>query len=141
MQFKTSSSQLQLLAIKWQMIGMALIAIAREVSLAYKQRAHSGIAKADYLEAVLFAALVSLSGKIAEQVVAEQNRSASDEEALQYLRTVHALLSVTVLLIQQIRRDLALICERWLVLLRGPALFHQRNLTCFPINTGYLDSS
>ena len=135
-----SPSQLQSLAAKWRAIGMALVALAREITLAHKQRAHSGIAKAEYLEAALFAALVSLSGEIVVQSRDTGKRSAADEEAHRYLETVHALLSVMVLLIQQLRRDLACIAERWAALI-GVLVSPKLTLVSAPVYTpGFLDS-
>ena len=139
MQFNAASpSRLQTLATRWSLIGMALVALAREISLARKLRAHWGIAKADYLEAAFFAALVMLSGEIAKS---DTPRCRVDEDALLHLQTVHAMLSVMVLLIQQLRRELSVISERW------TTLSFQRTLTQSKLPShpqyarGFLDSS
>ena len=114
-----SPSRLQALAAKWRVIAMVLVAFAREITLAHKQRAHSGTAKADCLEAALFAALVTLSGEIATCSKIPKDRSGADKDALDYLVTIHALLSVMWLLIRQLRSDLSLISERWAGLASG----------------------
>ena len=59
-------SPLQALAMKWQMLAVMLVALAREVSLAHRLRAGAGVPKAELLESDLEAAnamRAALAGK------------------------------------------------------------------------------
>lgn len=104
-------NRLDALAVKWRTLGMMAVAFARQIVMAEKMRAHSGAAKAELLEAWLYAALVQLSADIA--AASDIRRPNKDERyALTYLKTAHALLSVLVLTISEIRRQLDRAAER-----------------------------
>ena len=117
-----------------------LTALAYEVSLAHKQQGHWGLAKADYLEAALFAALVSLSRDIAAHTGAPRRRSRGEEDALRLLKTVHAMLGVVALLVRQLRAELAKMAEHWEKLMQGYRAYLPRRLSCADAEPGFLDS-
>ncbi len=111
----TPATALQRLALKWQVLGMMLVALAREISLAHKMHAEAGVRKAELLEAALYAGLVQLSGDIAAQTSGKA-RSREDETTIAYLSTVHKLLGALALLIRQLKADLeaaSAIRPRW----------------------------
>jgi len=105
----------------------------------HKMGARGGAAPAAMLEAWLYCALVELSAEIA----AHSGKPAcpADAEALEYLKTVHTLLSILALLITQLRRNL----ESWAAALSGftqlsfagPVPFAPAPVAAI----GYLDSS
>ena len=99
------------LALKWRALGMVAVAYARQIVLLKKMRAYSAAAQAELLEAWIYAALVRLSSDIAEG--SEQRILSADEQnALSYLKTVHALLSVLALTLSVIRGELARAAQR-----------------------------
>ena len=132
-------SPLQALAMKWQMLAVMLVALAREVSLAHKMRAGAGVPKAELLEAALYAALVQLSGDIAA-ASASPDRSAADEDARLYLKTAHALLGVTALLIRQLKADLEAARAVRAALAGKPAFYSQAVIRPRPSAPPFLDS-
>ncbi len=97
------------LAAQWQVLGMLAVAIGRRVSLATKMRARAGVHEAEMLEAWLYAALVQLSGQITELSGPRAPTCPEEARALDYLKTVQAMLGVLALMIAQMRRDLAAI--------------------------------
>ena len=135
-----SQQHLQALAAKWRVLGMMLVAFARQINLAHKMRAQVGAHKARLLEAALFAALVQLSADITAAAAQEDALNADDRRELSYLETVHALLGVLALMTRQLKADLANAAERWAKLnaqiaLAGAQIGQER---AYPPN--YLDS-
>ena len=140
MDSRRSPSRLRALATRWSLIGMMLIALARDISLAHKQRGHWGIAKAEMLEAAIYCALMSLSRDIADHGCAPNARSPDDEAAFRHLKTVHAMLGVTALLVRQLRVDLALIAERWQNLSNGVGVLPVQTRRSALVVPAFLDS-
>ena len=103
---------LRALAAYWCVLSMMLVAKARRVSLATKMRDQSEAAFAQMLEAAIYTALIQLAAEIAAHDECGVVRTREDEDALAYLRTVHALLGVLALLIRQLRSDLDAVAER-----------------------------
>ena len=112
---------LQALAVQWQAIGLLLAAMARRVSLAKKMRAQGEAAFARELEAALYTALIKLSADITAHAAPSKPRTQADENALAYLKHLHALLGVIALLVRQMRLDLEVSAER-LARLARPAM-------------------
>lgn len=119
---------------------MMLIGFARDISLAHKMRARAGVRKAEYLEAVLFSALVQLSADIVSAESPEGPLSKSDETALADLKTIHALLGVITLMVRQLKADLMDLAERFAALSQVEIWLDE----VLPLNpervTGFLDS-
>jgi len=114
----TGSPHIQHLACFWQAFTRAMVAMARQISMAHKRGSHGDIRKADLLEAALYAGLVRLSKEIAEHAHADQTRARETADALNYLKMLHALMSVLALLIAQLKREIAEAAEQ-LTSLRG----------------------
>ena len=133
-------SPLQALAAKWQALGLIAALFARHITLAEKMRAEAGIHKADILEAWLYAALVALSSDIAAASAGHRKLNSDDADALAYLKTAHALLSVLALLVAGIKRKLSAHSERWATLMGAPSAFapHRQDAPVF--SSGFLDS-
>ena len=134
----TPFTPLQALAGQWRVLAVMLVAFARQVSLAHKMRSEAGLHKAELLEAALYAALVQLSAEIS---AASQKplRNRADKDALAYLKTVHALLGVTALMVRAFKADFALAAEQW-QLLQQPADPHVRLTKSAHLTGGFLDS-
>ena len=118
-----------------------LVALARQVSLAHTCGAQRGIRKADALEAMLYAGLVDLSADIAAHERADAGRTQSDQDALAFLKMAHALLSVTALLIAQLKRDLAILAERLAALSGAWRLENTALPPAARVSIPFLDSS
>ena len=136
-----SHTPMQALAAQWRVLGMMLVAFARQITLAHKMRAAAGERKAEALEAALFTALVQLSSDITAAALQEEELSADDQSALAYLKTVHALLGVLALMIRQIKVDLAGAAERWAKLNVRVAHVHTQRSSARAYPPSYLDSS
>lgn len=132
------ASPLQSLACRWQVIALMLVALARQVSMSAKMRAHGGAETARLIKAQIYSALIELSSEIA---AAPPPQNSEDDFALTYLKTVHALLSVMALMCRQIGSDLLAAAE-WLAALAGTYLLAGARKHALPAQSvGYLDSS
>lgn len=99
-------SALERLAVRWQTIGLILVALARQVSMAHKQRAHGGAEKAGMLEAAIMVALVELAKELDTVSDTPQSLNPRDQNAVEFLKTLQALLGVLALLIRQLGLNL-----------------------------------
>ena len=116
----TPSSPLQACAQQWRVFGMMLVALARRVTMAHAQNARGEAVFAAMLEAQMYAALVQLSADIVRFGATGAKLSKADEDALTYLKRVHALLCVMALTIRQLRSNLEAAAEMQAALAGAP---------------------